>query len=151
MMVIGLDPDSKKHGVAVFIDGQLKELLNVDLPALRKWLEVWSLAGHKMFFSIEDVQSQSFIYGRNVQQSKAAQSKVAMGVGRCQQSQIEVMRELDAQGIEYKLHKPMAGNWADKPKLFEMSTGWKGRSNPETRSAAFFGALEVRRSAAPGR
>lgn len=147
MMVVGLDPDSKKHGVAVFIDGQLKDLLNLDLPALRGWIEMWTRLDHKMLFSIEDVQAQSFIYGRNVQQSKAAQSKVAMGVGRCQQAQIEVMRELDASGIEYKLHKPMAGNWADNPKLFEMSTGWKGRSNPETRSAAFFGMLEARRLA----
>lgn len=150
MMVVGLDPDSKKHGVAVFIDGQLAELFNLDLPGLRKWIEAWTLMDHKMIFSIEDVQAQSFIYGRNVQQSKAAQSKVAMGVGRCQQAQIEVMRELDARGIEYRLHRPMAGNWADKPRLFEMSTGWKGRSNPETRSAAFFGMLEARRRVTPG-
>tara|TARA_R110001592_G_scaffold332457_1_gene615841 strand:+ start:262 stop:711 length:450 start_codon:yes stop_codon:yes gene_type:complete len=145
MMVVGLDPDSKKHGVAVFIDGQLTELANLDLPALRRWIDGYTHLDRKMIFSIEDVQGQSFIYGRNVQQSKAAQSKVAMGVGRCQQAQIEVMRELDFRCIEYRLHKPMAGNWADKTKLFEMSTGWKGRSNPETRSAAFFGMLEARK------
>lgn len=149
MIVVGLDPDSKEHGVAVFENGQLTELHNLDLPSLRRWIDETRIE-HQMIFSIEDVQAQSFIYGRNVQQSKAAQSKVAIGVGRCQQAQIEVMRELDFSGIEYRLHKPMSGNWAEKKLLFERATGWKGRSNPETRSAAFFGALEARRRAAPG-
>lgn len=32
MIVVGLDPDSKAHGVAVFENGQLTELHNLDLP-----------------------------------------------------------------------------------------------------------------------
>lgn len=145
MIVVGLDPDSNKHGVAVFENGTLTQLLNLDLPRLRRWIDETRME-HKMLFSIEDVASQSFVYGRNEQKNKKLQGKVGVGIGRCQQSQIEVMRELDDSNIEYRLHKPQSGNWAKNKKLFEMSTGWKGRSNEETRSAAFFGALEARKT-----
>ena len=57
--------------------------------------------------------------------------------------QAEIMRELDSRGIPYELHKPSGGNWADNKVRFERVTGWKGRSNPETRSAAYFGYLAV--------
>ncbi len=139
--VVGLDPDSDKHGVAVFVGGVLKELLNLDLPGLRAWLDTQRVP---LLFSIEDVVSQSFVYVRNTKASKAAQSKVGVAIGRCQQAQVEVRRELDARGIQYRLFKPMSGNWADNKRMFEAATGWSGRSNSETRSAAFFGALAVR-------
>ena len=34
MIIIGIDPDSKAHGVAVYMDGELEELHTIALPAL---------------------------------------------------------------------------------------------------------------------
>lgn len=69
---------------------------------------------------------------------------ISVGIGRCQQAQAEVMRELDDQDIPYSLHKPTSANWANNKAMFERMTGWKGRSNSETRSAAYFGFVAVR-------
>lgn len=139
-VVIGVDPGSKKHGVAVYRSGVLCELLMLETMALA------GLAANEVaLVSVEEVIANKFVYGRNTQKSKAAQSKVAMDTGRCQQAQVELVRVLEWYGTKYKLHKPQAGNWATRKDRFERFTGWKGRSNKDTRSAAFFGFLEVGR------
>ena len=140
--VIGIDPDSDRHGFAVYENGKLitcatattVEIVDVQLPML---------IGHKMRFGIEDVMSNQFVYARNQHGNKTVQSKVAMHIGRCQQSQVELIRWLELLNIEYKLFKPQAGNWANNKAQFERITGWTGRSNADTRSAAFFGFLAL--------
>ncbi|ALO46587.1 hypothetical protein [Pseudohongiella spirulinae] len=142
-VVVGLDPDSKRHGVAVYRNGQLEQLLMLSLVELRAWLDANST--ERFLFSIEDVLSQNFVYARNSKSSKAAHAKVALSVGRCQQAQEEVMRELDAREVPYHLHKPARGNWANNKDQFERVTGWRSSSNPETRSAAYFGFIASRK------
>ena len=93
--------------------------------------------------SIENVLQNNFIYTRNTKASKAAQSKVALSVGRCQQAMTELMRDLDDAGIMYVMHRPQSGNWANNKAEFERVTKWKESSNADTRSAAFFGYLEA--------
>ena len=144
MIVVGVDPDSKAHGVAVFRDGRLVELLTCSLPSLRRWMD--SQADVPMTFSIENVLAQNFVYTRNALANKAAHAQIALKVGRCQQSQTELMRELDDRGIPYQLHKPSGANWAANKTRFQHATGWTGRSNEETRSAAYFGWLAVQLS-----
>jgi len=139
MVVVGIDPDTNKHGVAVYRGAELVELHNFALPDLRRWID--TQAGVELLFGIEDVASQNFVYSRNARASKAAHAHVALSVGRCQQSQTEVIRELEDRGLKFVLIKPNAGNWADNKERFERMTGWTGRSNPETRSAAYFGFL----------
>jgi len=133
---IGVDPDSDKMGVAIYIDGKIDSLNNWRIVDFVGWL---ISCNDPVEVSIEDVMSNQFVYTRNQGASKAAQSKVAMHVGRCQQNQIELQRWLDHYDISYKLFKPQNGNWAKNKAQFEMATGWEGRSNEETRSAAFFG------------
>lgn len=137
--VIGVDPDVDKHGVSFFRNGDLikLEMLNtIDL------LHITAGKGD-MLFSIEDVMANQFVYSRNRQASKSAESKIAMRIGRCQQAQVELMRWLEHYGIKYVLHKPQKGNWADNRELFEKITGWKKQSNVDTRSAAYFGWLAL--------
>jgi hypothetical protein len=95
-------------------------------------------------FSIENVMANQFVYARNQKASKAAQSKVAMHIGRCQQAQVELCRQLDRLEIPYVLHKPQRGNWSKNKALFQKITGWEGRSNEDTRAAAFFGWLGLK-------
>jgi hypothetical protein len=140
-LIYGIDPDSEKHGVAIYFEGQLQEL---------KMMQLMELESHAIYkandiaFSIENVMANQFVYARNQKSSKAAQSKVAMHIGRCQQAQVELMRMLDKYEIPYVLHKPQRGNWAKNKPQFEKVTGWTGRSNEDTRSAAYFGYLGLK-------
>lgn len=142
-VIVGIDPDSKKHGVALYAGGILKDLKMFDtvelIPKLRPFLG-------EILVSIEDVMSNQFVYARNRKGGNSEQSKIAMQIGRCQQSQVELMRWLDKYEIPYVLHKPQKGNWADNRAQFEKATGWTGQSNADTRSAAYFGFLELKQS-----
>lgn len=146
-IVVGIDPDSERHGMAVYVDGKLTvcatattaEIVTQHLPA---WLE-----SGPVMFSIENVMQNQFVYARNQHGNKSAQSKIAMHVGRCQQAQVELMRWLDHYEIPYVLHKPQRGNWAKNKAQFEKLTGWSGRSNEDSRAAAYFGFLAVRDAA----
>ncbi len=139
-IVIGIDPDAEKFGLAGYQDGVLVRLEEMQLPQLMALIRE-TIPLDDVLVSIEDVMINTFVYARNQKQSKRVQSKVGISIGRCQQSQVELMRMLDYYGIPYVLHKPQAGNWADRRDLFERITGWKKQSNADTRAAAYFGYL----------
>jgi hypothetical protein len=141
---IGIDPDSDRHGIAVYENGTLItcatattiEIVTVYVPYFR--------ALGELQFAIENVAANSFVYGRNSQSSKAAQAKVGVSIGRCQQAQIELVRWLELEAVPCTLIKPTAGNWANNKAQFERVTGWTGRSNSDGRSAALFGWLALK-------
>lgn len=143
-IVLGIDPDSDSHGAAIYKDGVL--------IALHKWntIQVIEYLNHidgeagSIIVSIENAMANQFVYARNRNGSTSNQSKIAMHIGRCQQSQVELMRWLDNFNFMYVLHKPQKGNWAENKDQFEKLTGWKKQSNSDTRSAAFFGYLGVK-------
>lgn len=139
-MIIGIDPDSKAHGVAVYKGGKLVNLYEANNVGLVERIK--NDCNH-MVFSIEDVCANKFVYGRNNKGGKSLVSNIAMKVGRCQQAQLELMNWLDYLKITYVLHKPQKSNWAKNKAQFEKVTGWNKRSNEDTRSAAYFGYLEV--------
>ena len=142
-IVIGIDPDADKHGVAAYYDGilcylEMKNTAEIIDKILKSNFEL-----SDYLFSIEDVMANQFVYARNTVSNKAAQSKIAMHIGRCQQAQVELMRWLDHYAIPYVLHKPQKGNWADNKEQFEKITGWTKQSNADTRAAAYFGYLAL--------
>lgn len=141
--VIGIDPDAEKFGYARYCDGELMILDNLALPELvGKLIDARELS-ESVVVSIENVMANQFVYARNKKSSKAAESKIAMHIGRCQQAQVELQRWLDHYDIPYVLHKPQRGNWADKRELFKRITGWEGQSNADNRAAAYFGYLAI--------
>lgn len=144
-VIVGCDPDSKAHGIAIYQNGDLVRLCTMNNVEVVGLVNSGKSKQIDIKFSIEDVASQGFIYTRNVQHSKAAQSKVARNLGQCQQAQIELMLWLDNLEVPYALHKPQKHNWAENAAIFKRTTGWDGRSNKDTRSAAFFGYLEAAR------
>ena len=141
--IIGIDPDSKAHGVAIWRDGKLFALRKLTTVEIVKTLP--SEPELMPLVSIENVLKQNFVYTRNAKASKAAHAKVALSVGRCQQAQQELMNWLDHLGVKYVLHPPQAANWAKNRSYFEKVTGWTKQSNDDTRSAAYFGYLEARK------
>ncbi|MFC4699367.1 hypothetical protein ACFO4O_04240 [Glaciecola siphonariae] len=145
-VIIGVDPDAQKHGVAVYRNKQLRELSTLTLVDIMKKIVAPAVEDEsiELFFAIEDVCANTFIYSRNMKKNLSLQSRVARNVGACQQSQVELMRFLDDLKISYALYKPTSGNWAKNKKRFELLTGWNQRSNEDTRSAAYFGYLAAR-------
>lgn len=145
-LIMGVDPDSVKLATAEYVNGKLIHLECRMLPDLIYRLWDAQQLGFNILVSIEDVLANNFVYARNNKSSKAAQAKVGLSIGRCQQSQAELMRWLDKIGVPYKLHKPTKSNWHDNKPLFEKVTGWTKQSNDDTRSAAYFGYLEASKS-----
>lgn len=140
--IIGIDPDSVKHGVAVYTNGILANITKANTVEIVKSI-LERMTEDDILFSIEDVCSNNFVYARNNKGNKAVTSKIAMSIGRCQQSQQELQHWLKEYNIPYVLHKPQKGNWAKNKKQFEAATGWVGQSNEDTRSAAYFGFLAL--------
>ena len=148
MIVIGIDPDAKKHGFAEYHDGKLIDIKSMQLTDILGWINE-ERPDQEILFSIEDVCSRNSVNAdrlKGIKQGNAGAigRKMALGLGWCQQSQVELMRVLDYFSIRYVLHKPQRGNWAKNKAQFEKVTGWTKRSNEDTRSAAFFGFLAIK-------
>lgn len=141
MRVVGVDPDSKAHGLAVYEDGKLVQLRQENLCSMAGggWFAGWA-----DLWVIEDVKANKFIYARNTKKGALGLS-IAQDVGKVKQSQIELERFLEYYGQKIMLVKPQSGNWTKNKDKFERITGWTGRSNEDTRSAAYFGFLGLKK------
>jgi ABC-type cobalamin/Fe3+-siderophores transport system ATPase subunit len=139
-IIIGIDPDSKAHGVAVYIDGRLSRLECLTLYWFVDALEFYS--GNDIEVHIEDTCANNSIFrggnGVKVQQS------IARRLGMVQQSQVELERFIHHKGIKIVKHK-ISKLWKKDKKQFEKATGWMGQSNEDTRSAAYFGFLGLKK------
>ena len=137
---VGIDPDVKKSGLAFYNNGNLVELKNLDLMEFYYLCE--NIAEHGDYnnptFIIEDGNLISGLYNRNKKGNAAVQHKISEYIGANKQRATDLIQIAKSFGIKVIAKKPRKGNWSDKKEMFEKVTGWKGRSNPETRSAAFF-------------
>ena len=137
-IVIGIDPDSKAHGVAVYIDGELIAMDCLTLTELMTRIESLTTYSNAEYH-IEDVCSNNASF-HGKRQPVSVQKDIGRRIGMVQQAQTELIRVLEHYLIPYKLHKP-SKQWKKNKAQFEMATGWAGRSNEDTRSAAYFGFL----------
>lgn len=152
--VCGVDPDSAKHGIAIYKDGTLAQLGEMTLMEIVVFIKKMQLdpGTESLLFSIENVMANQFMYGRNMfpkitdpDSRMRMACKMARNVGYCQQSYTELIRVLDFFSIKYVTYPPSKSNWAkakDRP-TFERFTGWTGQSNEDTRSASYFGFLAL--------
>jgi hypothetical protein len=140
-IIVGVDPDSVAHGVAIYRDKKLVELLNLALP---EFTERFLNNDLDCLFCIEHVTANKAVYSQRYQKTLSAQGRVGRNVGACQQSQIELVRMIEFYKKPFILMNPRNGNWGKNKMMkerFERVTGWKKRSNSDQRSAAFFGFL----------
>jgi hypothetical protein len=135
-VIIGIDPDSKAHGVAIYIDGRLSRLECLTLYWLVDALDFYH--GNDIEIHIEDVCANNAVFRIGNNQKVAG----AMGrsIGKVQQSQIELERFIHHKMIKVVKHK-ISKMWKKDKKQFEKVTDWSGQSNEDTRSAAYFGWL----------
>ena len=141
--IIGIDPDSKKHGIALYASGYLVRLESMSLVDVMLML-ISDFDSEEMKLievHIEDVCASSAVFRGG--HSVSVQQSLARRLGMCQQSQVELERLLEFYEIKVVKHK-ISKKWKDAKSgkaEFERLTGWKGRSNEDTRSAAYFGFL----------
>jgi len=145
-LVLGIDPDSDKHGIAVYRNGALSELLNLNTIQLYKHItehEKVALKRGEIEIHMENPKgNNSSAFSHRPSDPQGVKFKKSEGVGRVKQAQHSIEQMAEELGIEVKLYRNSSA-WkkgSDK-KLFERATGWTGRSNEETRSAAYFGKL----------
>ena len=146
-IIIGIDPDSKAHGVAVYYSGQLRILDCKNLMDIHKLLDEL-IVSHainnemEVEIHIEDVCANNAIFrGGN---AVKVQQSIARRLGMVQQSQTELeglFLYWDIKVVKHKISKM----WKKDKAQFEKVTGWAGRSNEDTRSAAYFGFLGLKK------
>lgn len=145
-VILGIDPDSDKHGIAIYIDGHLSSLKMLNTIELYRYLSDF----HKqddITIHLEDVKRTKAIYkGRfNQKDNERTKAMKAQNVGMNKQAQTCIEQMAEAMRVKVILHRP-SKMWKDAQsgkKVFEKLTGWTGKSNPDTRSGAHFGYLGV--------
>jgi hypothetical protein len=137
-IIIGIDPDSKAHGVAVYVDGKLKGLNCLELTELIDFIPRWKISYDQMEVHMEDVCANNAVFraGGNAKVNMS----IARRLGMVQQSQVELER-IFRHNLIFPVKHKISKMWKKDKAQFEKVTGWTGRSNEDTRSAAYFGFL----------
>lgn len=138
-LVFGIDPDSGGFPLARYQGGRLLDLQTVNTVALVELLR--NETTRPALIVIEDVLANSGIYARNDHGSRRFTQQISQRVGMCKQMQVVAMGIAEHYGVPVIAVRPTKKNWADDKPLFEKLTGWTGKSNKDTRSAAYFGFL----------
>ncbi|PNH94075.1 hypothetical protein [Vibrio diazotrophicus] len=142
--VIGLDPDSDKPGVAVYKNGKLIAVKSLGLFNLMDLLSGMKTDG-SIHAHIENVCANNARFKKGGVKNARAATAINRSIGMVQQSQRNLEEMLNHLGIGYTLHS-IDSKWKSQKgkREFELVTGWKGQSNEDSRSAAYFGFLGVR-------
>ena len=140
-IIIGIDPDSKAHGVAVYIDGKLTGLNCLTLVEIVKMIPQWQELNKNVEFHMEDVCANNAVF--RVGDNKKVAGAMGRSIGKVQQSQVELERFL-ASFLIFPVKHKISKMWKKDKAQFEKVTGWSGRSNEDTRSASYFGWLGCR-------
>ena len=149
-IIIGCDPDSDKSGIAIYANGELKDICSMTL------IQIYRLFAQRAIDRIADANNtcelhienlngnNSSAFGHTAKQSMQVKNKISEGVGKCKQVQTEIERIAEYFEIKIVRHQ-VNSMWKSQiqKNIFESVTGWKGSSNEDSRSAAYFGYLGV--------
>lgn len=140
-IIIGCDPDSSKSGIAIFNSSELLTSLScMSLIDIYKCFDAYAKTGDVELHieNVNGISSNAFsVKGRDALPVKL---KKAEHVGKCKQAQIEIERIAEYFNIKV-VHHRVSKQWKKNKGMFEKVTGWNGRSNEDSRSAAYFGWL----------
>lgn len=143
--IIGVDPDSKAHGIAVYENGKLITLKCLTLMQVMDLIKSIGSDSSAIEFHIENVCGQNATFSKSFVKNARASTTVSRSLGMCQQAQTELERMIESFGIKIVHHK-ISKQWKSAitgKASFEGHTCWQGQSNEDTRSAAWFGWIGV--------
>lgn len=140
-IIIGCDPDSDKSGISLYANGGLERLECMSLIDIYQLFKANELNNIFIELHIENLNgNSSSAFNHNRKMSQAVKFKVSESVGKCKQVQVEIERMAEHFGIKV-IHHNVSSAWKKDKSQFELATKWKGRSNEDSRSAAYFGFL----------
>lgn len=131
-LFIGVDPDSKKNGVAYWY----KENKNLELENLTFFELFDSIKSLKIRYDITVIIDAGWLNKSNFHvtgSNKRVNGQIGERVGANHETGKKISEMCVYLGVEYQLHKPIKSK-VDKV-LFEKITGYKGRTNQENRDA----------------
>jgi len=142
-IIIGCDPDSDKSGFAFYVNNTLERLECLSLTSFYIKLESLAEQFDDIELHIENVNGiSSNAFSVKGKDPLPVKLKKAEHVGKCKQAQIEIERIAERFNVPI-IHHKVSKCWKDAngKAQFEKVTGWAGRSNADTRSAAYMGFL----------
>tara|TARA_R110000765_G_scaffold85189_1_gene164384 strand:+ start:678 stop:1145 length:468 start_codon:yes stop_codon:yes gene_type:complete len=145
VIIIGIDPDSSKHGIAIYEDFKLTRLESWQLMDLYFYLKSIP-SGNTVECHIENVCGNNATFAKSFVKNARSQTTISRSLGMCQQAQAELERAIEKAGVKFYQHK-ISKNWKDTKtgnKILKDHFHWSGRSNEDTRSAAYFGYLGIK-------
>ncbi|WP_416631971.1 hypothetical protein [Acinetobacter baumannii] len=130
-IIIGIDPDLEKSGVAVLKDGLLR-LDNMRFYDLTQYFEVNKDQIKKVVIEAGWLNKKSNLHGR-IGQSKRAGERIAKNVGENHATGKLLVEMAESLGLTVVLVKPTKSK--KNSEEFNRITGWQGRTNQEQRDA----------------
>ncbi|MDC5382140.1 hypothetical protein OHW73_03220 [Acinetobacter baumannii] len=130
-IIIGIDPDLDKSGVAVLKDGLLR-LDNMRFYDLTQYFEVNKDQIKKVVIEAGWLNKKSNLHGR-IGQSKRAGERIAKNVGENHATGKLLVEMAESMGLTVVLVKPTKSK--KNSEEFNRITGWQGRTNQEQRDA----------------
>ena len=130
-LIIGIDPDLEKSGVAVLKDGSLR-LDNMRFYDLTKYFEVNKDQIKKVVIEAGWMNKKSNLHNR-IGQSKRAGERIAKNVGENHATGkllVEMAKSFGLAVVEVRPTKTKKNS-----EEFNRITGWQGRTNQEQRDA----------------
>lgn len=137
MLIIGIDPDTKKHGVAVVKDGIIQQLHTLGNKSLIELLSELSVQ-NQLRIKLEDINALKPVIQRPGQ-SRNQMMKIAQNIGAVKYAAELLVQELTAAGFTVEMVLPLQGARSGKrykSEAFNRLTGWNGKSNADNRDAA---------------
>jgi hypothetical protein len=132
--VIGIDPDMRKCGVCAYHDGKIELLMSMETSHLIDAVTDCIKKGE--IFAVEDVNAVKTIYAKNRRGNQAIQSRIAQNVGMVKAAGTILVDYIEHHGGQVILVPPGIGKQTKRDaKLFAELTGYKGRTNEDTRDA----------------
>lgn len=137
-LVVGIDPDLVKSGVALVENGVLTKLDALPFHDLITWF-ARDVRDRGALVIVEDVETDSTTYHRGGTNSKG-HAKIAQNVGMVKGVKRVLVECLLAEGVNVVQVKPLRGPVKNRAKddaaYFNKVTGWSGRTNEDKRDAA---------------
>ena len=136
-MIIGIDPDVSKSGVAVAVKGKLESLSVMTFVELCNFLSIQP-PGTQV--CIENVEHDMAVYYRKGNNNRQMLT-VAQNVGMVKATMRHIVAVAESFNLKVELVKPLGktSELARRAKadagFFNQVTGWKGRTNPDMRDA----------------
>ncbi|WP_052749423.1 hypothetical protein [Rheinheimera mesophila] len=137
MLIVGIDPDTKKHGVAVVKDGIIQQLYTLGNKSLIELLTDLARQ-HQLRIKMEDINAFKPVIHRSGQ-SRNQMMKIAQNIGAVKYAAELLVHELASAGFSVEMVLPLQGARSGKrykSDAFNRLTGWNGKSNADNRDAA---------------